>query len=220
MSKLKEFSTSSARPLPVILMADVSGSMATQGKIDVLNNAVKEMLDTFAREDDSRTEIHVAVVTFGQGGAKLHQRLQPASQSRWEPMSASGSTPMGSALDVVTGLLEDRQQLPGRAYRPALVLVSDGQPTDEWRPSLERLFGSERASKATRFALGIGEDADKAMLEAFLASPEARVFEANEAGQIRQFFRWVTLSVTLRSRSTNPNSVIAVDPRNLGDFDY
>ncbi|HZI04385.1 MAG TPA: VWA domain-containing protein [Archangium sp.] len=220
MSKLKEFSASTARPLPVILMADVSGSMSAAGKIDALNNAVKDMLDTFAREDDSRAEIHVSIVTFGQGGARVHQPLQPASRTQWQFMKADGGTPLGAALEVVRGMLEDPQQVPSRAYRPALVLVSDGQPTDTWQEPLKHLLGSERASKATRFALGIGEDADKDMLQAFLGSADARVFEAHEARQVRQFFLWVTMSVTARSRSTNPNSVAVVDPTDLNELDF
>ncbi|KFA90326.1 vWA domain-containing protein [Archangium violaceum] len=220
MSKLKEFTASTARPLPVILMADVSGSMSTNGKIDTLNAAVKDMLETFAREDDSRAEIHVGIVTFGQGGARVHQPLQPAARTQWQPMTASGGTPLGGALQVVTGLLEDRQQVPSRAYRPALVLVSDGQPTDAWEEPLKHLLGSERASKATRFALGIGEDADKGMLQSFLAQADARVFEAHEARQVRQFFRWVTMSVTARSRSSNPNSVAVVEPTALDELDF
>lgn len=220
MSKLKEFTASTARPLPVILLADVSGSMSANGKIDALNTAVKEMLETFAREDDSRAEIHVAVVTFGQGGAKLHQSLQAATQTAWQPMVASGGTPLGGALELVTRMLEDRQQVPGRAYRPALVLISDGQPTDAWEEPLRRLLGAERASKATRFALGIGEDADKTMLQAFLADADSRVFEAHEARQVRQFFRWVTMSVTARSRSTNPNSVAVIEPTDLDKLDF
>src|SRR5688500_6322470 len=107
MTQLKEFTASTARPLPVILLADVSGSMSADGKINTLNTAVKEMIETFAREDDSRAEIHVAIVTFGQGGARVHQALQPASQLKWQEMAASGNTPLGGALEVVTGMLED-----------------------------------------------------------------------------------------------------------------
>ena len=39
MSRLKEFTTQTARPLPVVLLADVSGSMGTDGKIQALNHA-------------------------------------------------------------------------------------------------------------------------------------------------------------------------------------
>ena len=47
MSKLKEFVMASARPLPVIILADISGSMSTNGKIDALNDAIAEMIETF-----------------------------------------------------------------------------------------------------------------------------------------------------------------------------
>src|SRR3954454_20602242 len=101
ISKLKEFTVSSARPLPVVLLVDVSGSMSADGKIDALNAAVAEMLAAFAEEDDGRAEIHVAVVTFG-GKAAVHAPLQPARGVRWTPMRANGRTPMRAAIDLVT----------------------------------------------------------------------------------------------------------------------
>jgi len=220
MSKLKEFTMSSARPLPVIVLADVSGSMSANGKIDALNDAVSEMIATFAEEDDTRAEIHMSVIAFGGGGASIHKPLRPARETRWEPMSASGRTPMGEAFELARAMVEDRETVPSRAYRPTLVLVSDGVPTDDWRTPLATLLTSERASKATRFAMGIGADADHETLTAFLANDEGRVFEAHEAREIKNFFRWVTMSVTTRSRSANPNSVVMVEPTDLDEFDF
>lgn len=217
MTTSKEFTISSARPLPVILMADVSGSMAADGKIDALNSAVAEMQAAFAEEEDGRAEIHLAIVTFG-GTAALHLPPTPAGDVQWTPMQASGRTPMGAALDIVTDLVEDRDHIPGRAYRPTIVLVSDGLPNDEWEGPLKRLLGSERAAKAQRFALGIGADADHDVLRTFLDDPEGRVFEAHEAREIRKFFRWVTMSVTSRSRSGQPNRTVDVDPLDLDDY--
>ncbi|NCC35980.1 MAG: tellurite resistance protein TerY, partial [Chloroflexia bacterium] len=77
MSKLAEFTISAARPLPVILLADVSGSMAADGKIDALNVAVTEMIAAFAQEDSAQAEIHVAVIAFG-AEARMHQGLAAA----------------------------------------------------------------------------------------------------------------------------------------------
>src|SRR4051812_45128833 len=62
---LKKFVSSSARPLPVIVLADVSGSMREDGKIDALNVALKDMITAFAEEDVGRVEIQVAMITFG-----------------------------------------------------------------------------------------------------------------------------------------------------------
>lgn len=217
MATLKEFTVATARPLPVILMADVSGSMAVDGKITALNSAVAEMQAAFAEEDDAQAEIHMAVVTFG-GAAALHQPLTPAAQVQWTPMQANGMTPMGGALDIVTDLIEDHERVPSRAYRPTVILVSDGLPNDEWQRPLERFHQSERAAKAQRFALGIGADADHDMLRAFLGDPEGRVFEAHEVREVRKFFRWVTMSVTSRSRSSQPNLMVDVDPPEQDDF--
>ena len=217
MPSLKEFTVSSARPLPVILLADVSGSMAADGKIDALNRAVAEMQSTFAEEEDGHAEIHLAVVTFG-GTAALHVPLTPANDVRWTPMQADGRTPLGAALDIATDLIEDRERVPSRAYRPTVVLVSDGLPNDEWEGPLQRLLTSERAAKAERFALGIGADADRDMLRRFLDDSEGRVFEAHEGREIRKFFRWVTMSVTSRSRSAAPNQSVDLDPPDLDDF--
>jgi len=191
--------------------------MAADGKIDALNSAVAEMQAAFAEEDDGRAEIHLAVVTFG-GTAVLHVPLTPAGDVQWTPMQASGTTPMGAALDIVTDLIEDRDRVPSRAYRPTVVLVSDGIPRDEWQGPLKRLLGSERAAKAQRFALGIGADANHQVLRAFLDDPEGRIFEAHEVREIRKFFQWVTMSVTSRSRSGQPNQTVVVDPLDLDDY--
>jgi len=98
-SRLKDFPVSTARPLPVIVLADVSGSMSANGKIDALNDAIQSMIESFAAEDHSRAEIHVAVIAFGKGSARLHQALLPAAQIKWERVGAAGNTPMGAAFE-------------------------------------------------------------------------------------------------------------------------
>lgn len=217
MSRLKEFTTQNARPLPVILLADVSGSMSSDGKIQALNHAVREMIEAFQDESDLRAEIHVSVVTFG-GESRVHLPLGPARSASWSDLGASGGTPMGAAFDLVRQLVEDKAVVPSRAYRPTIVLVSDGQPTDAWQQPLQVLLGSDRGSKAFRMALAIGADADHTVLQAFLADPAARVYRADEARQIRQFFQLVTMSVSARSRSANPNSAPVSQPKDGWDL--
>lgn len=215
MSTLKDFSAPSARPLPVIVLADVSGSMSEGGKIQALNQSMREMLESLRDEEDLRAEIQVAVITFGNKEVRTHLALAPAAQANWADAAATGNTPMGAAFDVARQLLEDRAAIPSRAYRPTLILVSDGQPTDEWKGPLDALIGSERGGKAFRMALGIGADADIAVLSDFLRDPKTRVFRAEEARQIRKFFRLATMTVAARSRSANPN-VAAILPEDEG----
>lgn len=206
-SKLKDFTVAEARPLPVIVMADVSGSMAVDGKIEALNLALEDMVAGFRAESRLRAEIQVALITFGGESARVHLPLASAHKiSEVSSLRAGGRTPMGSAFDKVQQLIEDKDLIPSRAYRPVLVLVSDGLPTDDWEQPFDGLCESERGQKTTRFAMAIGADADVEMLGRFANDPESPVFKAHEARDIHRFFRAVTMSVTSRSRSTTPNS--------------
>ncbi len=219
MTKLTEFTVSTAKPLPVIILADTSGSMSVNGKIDALNLALGDMIASFADQPEGRAEIHVSVITFGKE-AKVHTDLAPATESILTPLEAKGMTPLGGALDLARELIEDKVKVPGRAYTPTIVLVSDGLPNDDWEASLDRLLKSERGRKAQRFALGVGEDADVAVLKRFLADPDARIYGASDARQIKSFFRWVTMSIVARSRSVSPNEPEVLDfkPNDLDEL--
>ncbi|MNR09816.1 von Willebrand factor type A domain protein [compost metagenome] len=214
MSSLKKFAVAAPRPLPVIVLADASGSMSENGKIEALNAATKEMVATFAKESRLRAEIQVGLITFG-GKAQMHLPLVAAhSVAGFAELKADGVTPMGAAFDLARQLLEDKDRIPSRAYRPVLILLSDGQPTDDWETSFKALCDSERAQKATRLAMAIGPDADVAMLKDFANDAEAPIFKAHNARDIHRFFRAVTMSVTTRTASQNPDlsTVFVVPP--------
>lgn len=210
MSGLKQFQMTSARPLPVIVLADVSGSMVADGKIEALNAALQDMISSFADQSRVKAEIQVGLITFGGDAATAHLPLAPAHQiKRLDTLRAEGRTPMGSALELATSLLDDKELIPSRAYRPVLVLVSDGMATDDWKQAFSRLQSSERAQKASRFAMAIGSDADEVMLKSFANDPEAPLFRANNARDILRFFQAVTMSVTVKSQSPNPDQTAA-----------
>jgi len=207
-NRMKDFTIAKARPLPVIVLADASGSMSENGKIEALNQALIDMVRTFATESRVKAEIQVGLITFGGSKAELFVPLAPAHKiSGTAAIPASGATPLGQALALATCLLEDKDLIPSRAYRPVLVLVSDGLPTDEWESALAGLDGSERASKATRFAMAIGDDADEAMLKRFVNDRETPVFKGHQARDIHRFFRAVTMSVAARTISANPDQL-------------
>lgn len=211
MNSLQNFTVASARPLPVIVLADCSGSMSADGKIAALNQAIAEMIRSFAHLDAANAEVHVAIIAFGET-TRIAVPLQPASRVQFPDLSASGQTPLGAALELAAGLLEDREAIPSRAYRPSVILVSDGQPTDHWTGPLVRFAEGTRPGKADRMALAIGADADVSMLRSFLGSAEPQVFRAADASQIHSFFRFVTNSVSQRSRSANPSQAIRLLP--------
>ena len=210
----KKFTTPTAKPLPVVLLLDVSGSMSGS-KIDNLNKAVLDMLDSFAQEEKMETEIQVAAITFGNE-VTLELPYTKASQVQWKDLQTGGMTPMGTALKMAKAMIEDKETTPSRAYRPTIVLISDGQPNDSWEKPLDDFISDGRSSKCFCWAMGIGQGADKGVLERFISKTPFlatevpnRVFEAKEARDIHQFFQLLTMSMTRRTQSKNPNVVPA-----------
>ncbi|MEY1032353.1 vWA domain-containing protein [Providencia stuartii] len=205
----KKFTTPTAKPLPVVLLLDISYSMSGD-KIDNLNKAVKNMLDTFAQEEKMETEILVSVITFG-GKVDLHVPFTKASQVQWHGLQVNGDTPMGTALNMAKAMIEDKETTPSRAYRPTIVLVSDGQPTDGniWKLAMDDFISEGRSSKCDRMAMAIGRDADETVLKRFIEGTPHDLFYAENAGQLHEFFQRVTMSVTMRIQSKNPNVVPA-----------
>lgn len=232
-----QFTVAKAKPLPVILLLDTSASMNTvvnpdevlrtgrtgivegqrveyvsggKTRIDVLNEAVHRMLGTLKKEASQANEFLVSVVTFG-GTATLKQAPVPASDLEYRDLPADGGTPLGAAIDIAKSVIEDRELIPSRAYRPLVVLVSDGEPTDSWESKLDSFIQCGRSAKCDRMALAIGEEAyasrGRATLERFVAGTEHQVFEAKHAGEVHRFFKFVTMSVVSRSLSQNPNLV-------------
>ncbi len=200
-----KFTAPKAKPLPVVLLLDVSGSMSGE-KIRNLNDAVRDMLEVFRDAENGETEIHVAVITFG-AEIKLHQALSSAADIQWHDLSASGGTPLGTAFKVAKAMIEDKDVVPSRAYRPTVVLVSDGRPTDSWESALQAFVKEGRSAKCDRMAMAIGADADEAVLGRFLEDTDNPLFYAENAKQLQDFFTFVTMSVTIRTKSQTPNVV-------------
>ncbi len=223
---LDKFVAREPRPLPIFVLADTSGSMNGE-KINELNLALREMLNALNNADDIRGKFQLSVISFG-GDVKVIQPLADISEIILSELTASGNTPMGQTFEVVREMIEDREVVSSRAYAPTIVLISDGLPTDcteemyrrknyfDWEP-LKLLHSGERSSKCQRLALGIGEDADADMLNAFIDNPEIPVIKTRDASGIAKFFRWVTMSTVARMSSVNPNETAVVAP--LFDID-
>lgn len=195
-----------AKPLPVILLLDVSSSMSGT-KMDELNSSVREMLETFKKEQILQAEIYVSIFTFGSE-VKLHTELTPASEIVYEDLTAYGMTYMGRALDAAAEMIEDRNRIPKNAYRPVVLLVSDGDPNDEnWERKLERFTTEGRSAKCDRWSLAIGADANIDVMKKFLDHPEKSVCYVEDAADIHKFFRFISTITIQRTTSKNPNKV-------------
>ncbi|MDO5519823.1 MAG: VWA domain-containing protein [bacterium] len=206
-----------AKKLPVILLLDVSGSMSG-AKIDSLYDATIDMIETFVTAQAKEQIIDVAIITFGDK-VELHTRYTHVKDLQAKGISkfkASGMTPMGTALRMAKDMIDDKQETPSRIYRPAVVLVSDGAPNDDWKGAMNKFITDGRSAKCQRFAVAIGNDADRDVLEKFTQDPNTVLF-AEDSRDIAEQFKTISMSVSTRATSQNPNSVPT--PTNIPKFD-
>src|SRR4051812_9310753 len=97
---LSNFVPPPSRSLPVIVLADVSGSMTQRGKLAAQSQSIAEMIDAFRTDATTRGAVRLAVVTFGGEVAELVLALTPIDEIAWDPetLAAGGKTPWGAAI--------------------------------------------------------------------------------------------------------------------------
>ncbi len=200
-----KFTVPKAKPLPICLLLDISYSMSGD-KINNLNKAVKTMIDSFATAEKMEIEILVSVITFG-AEVNLVIPFTKASDIEWNDLSVNGATPMGTALKMAKAMIEDKNITPSRAYRPTIILVSDGEPNDSWEQPLNDFVNNGRSSKCDRMAMAIGSDANTEVLERFIEGSPHKLLDAENASKLHESFRYITMSVTMRTKSQNPNEI-------------
>lgn len=210
-----KYTVAKAKPLPVVLLLDTSSSMnagGEQSKIAELDSAVREMIKDFAHEEQLETEIQVSVITFGYNGVQLALPYTNASKVEIKKLEAQGNTPMGMALRMAKDMIEDKETTPSRAYRPLVILCSDGAPNDDWEGPMDNFIKDGRSSKCDRMAMAIGSDANEVVLKRFIEGTENPLFYAKDASSMHKFFKFVTMSVATRSHSQNPNVIMKIEP--------
>ena len=202
----------STRPLHFIWIADCSGSMAIDGKIQSLNNAIKEAIPNMqdVADENPNAQVLVRAVKFSDGAQWHVSQATDVADFKWDDLEAGGVTSMGRALTLVA----DQLKIPpmtDRALPPVLVLISDGQPTDDFTSGLQALMNEPWGRKAVRIAIAIGEDADQEVLKKFIGNPELRPLQANNPEALTKYIRWVSTAV-LKSASSPASQSVESSP--------
>jgi uncharacterized protein YegL len=189
------------RPLHFIVMADCSGSMKGE-KMQALNYALRSMLPHLVdwERDQLQAELLIRILSFASSPQWFVADPVPVAQlsARWRSLEyvPMGRTNMGPAFRAVAEVLTP-ERLERRALRPAILLVTDGLPTDPpggFESGLASLLEIAAGRSALRLAVAIGRDANSEPLDRF-RSPEVPVLVADGTDEIAD--RLVTASIAV-----------------------
>lgn len=204
-----------SRPLHFIWIVDCSGSMIGDmgDKMQALNTAIRE--STFcireAQENNPEAKILIRAIKFSNGAQWHIATPTEVKDFEWNDLVAQGETHMGKALSMVAEQLKV-PPMQAKAIPPVLVLISDGQPTDNFSEGLAALEGTAWGEKAVRLSVAIGQDADEDILKKFMRNnPNNQILRANNPEQLSRYLQWVS-TVVIRSVGSQSSRQDNQDP--------
>lgn len=205
--------TLAKRPLHFIWLLDCSGSMGQDGKIQSLNNAIREAIPHMKAAADSNpgVELLVRAISFSSGASWEIAVATSIDRFVWTDLSAGGTTDMGRAFALVSDQLKV-PPMEQRALPPVLALISDGQPTDDYAKGLAAIMAEPWGKRAVRVAIGIGSDAEYGVLEKFIGNPEIPVMKASNPDELTRYIRWVSTAVVKTASSTTDKPTTVIEP--------
>ena len=196
------------RPLYFYWIVDCSTSMKGE-KIDTVNHAMMSVVPEMREEARNTPNIRllISVLRFSSGASWVTPSPVPIEDFLPDDLTADGVTDMGKAFEMLAAQLTI-PPMPERALPPVLVLLSDGQPTDNYRKSLNDLLSLPWGKKSIRIAVSIGPDAKDDVLEEFTGSREL-VLQANNASALGRMIKWTSsVASSVSSPRSNPKEQI------------
>lgn len=209
---------------PCLLVLDASGSMdeiveATgRPRIEELNNGLALLQQELINDETASQRVQLAIVCVGgpAGDADLLMDWTDAMQFQPPRLFPGGLTPLGQGLRLALHYVEQQKQTLkqfGIGYtRPWIMVISDGDPTDDpatWQAVTQECRAAELAKKCVIYPIGIA-DANLAVLQQISATPALKMSEA----KFREYFQWLSSSLSSMSRSRPGDNVqfAAVNP--------
>lgn len=197
------------RTMVLFFVVDCSGSMKGE-KIGTVNNAIREVIPELKdiSEGNSDALIKIATLQFSSGAKWNVDEPVPAENYRWQDLDAEGVTDLGEACRKLNDKLS-RKAFMGDAtgsYAPAIFLLSDGGPNDDYKKGLGKLKENNWFKKAIKVAIAIGEDADTDVLAEFTGNIES-VITVHTPEALKKWIRFVSVRASeIGSKSSSVGS--------------
>ncbi len=188
----------SRRTMTLFFLVDTSGSMEGS-KIGELNAAVEDVIPEIRKisEENADAAIKIAVLEFSDGARWATPIPMDAADYTWNYLTAAGMTDFGEMCKALNEKLSRKAFMSDVAgsFAPAIFLLSDGEPSDEYQKELQNLKENNWFKKAIKVAVAIGEDANRDVLAEFTGNREA-VLTVHTPQALAKMIRFVSVTAS------------------------
>lgn len=192
---------------PCVLLLDTSVSMAGMPIVE-LNEGVRTFRKELLTDPLATKRVEVAMVTFGP--VTVESAFHTVPNFHPSELETTGDTPLGSAVNMAVDMINQRKKeykANGIAYyKPWIILITDGAPTDDWAKAAARVKEGEAAGAFAFFAIGV-EGANMDVLKQLSVRAPLKL----RGLMFREFFMWLSASMKMVS-SKNPGNQINLLP--------
>lgn len=196
MSFIDDVAPVARKTMTLFFLVDKSGSMYGS-KIGGVNDAIANVLPIITGISDSNpdAEIKVAAMEFSNGVDWLYDTPKNAGDFIWQDVDADGLTSLGAACIELNAKLSRNgfMKTASGSFAPVIILLSDGEPTDDYISGLDTLKKNKWFKAAIKIAIAIGDDADTNTLAQFTGSKEA-IFYVHNIEALKQVIRTVAVT--------------------------
>jgi len=190
------------RKLPVYLLLDTSGSMHGE-PIEAVRNGMQTLVSALRQDPHALESAYLSVITFAETAAQVVP-LTELAQFQMPVLTASGTTSMGAALQLLAGRVQQEVAKTTADqkgdWKPIVFMMTDGAATDD-------LTAGIAAIKAARIgaliACAAGPAADTTELQRI--TDAVVKLDTTDSNTIRAFFKWVSASIATTSQKVDLN---------------